>query len=86
MIRVLKSPIHAPLKQTFTTERLCQEKIKNGYADRIKTEMVSTGEGALRIIATGLLIFIAALSMKYGMNPCIRFSPASDSDASSDAM
>lgn len=50
------------------------------------TEIVRTGEGALRIIATGLLIFNAVLSMKYGMNPCIRFSPASDSDPSSDAM
>jgi len=50
------------------------------------TEIVRTGEGALRIIATGLLIFNAALSMKYGIYPCIRFSPASDSDASSDAM
>jgi hypothetical protein len=50
------------------------------------SEIVRTGEGVLRIIATGLLIFNAVLSMKYGMNPCIRFSPASDSDASSDAM
>jgi hypothetical protein len=50
------------------------------------TEIVRAGDDTLRIIATGLLIFNAALSMKYGMNPCIRFSPASDSDASSDAM
>lgn len=41
--------------------------------------------GALRIIATGLLIFNAALSIKYGMYPCMRFSPAKDSDASSAA-
>jgi hypothetical protein len=41
---------------------------------------------ALRIIATGLLILSAALSMKYGMYPCMRFNPASDSDASSAAM
>lgn len=50
------------------------------------TEMARESEGVLRIMATGLLIFKAALSMKYGMNPCIRFSAASDSDASSAAM
>jgi len=34
---------------------------------------------------TGLVIFKAALSMKYGIRPCMRFIPAKVSDASSDA-
>ncbi|SRR6266851_5513539 len=51
----------------------------------IGTKVVRKRRGALRIIATGLLIFNAALSIKYGMKPCMRFSPASDSDASSAA-
>lgn len=38
-----------------------------------------------RIMPMGLLIFSAALSMKYGMSPWMRLSDANVSDALSDA-
>lgn len=39
----------------------------------------------LLIMLTGFVIFSAAFSIKYGINPWIRLSPANVSDASSEA-